>query len=419
MTTRRRQDDELGWGSKKLSDQARKNIRIFTSGAKIPLGPIGSAAMALVMAILASTFWAFGITWVFAGAFILIDTFHGVTDWLVQNANYVALLATAGLIWKRVSSPKQVAIPEGWEGMMSLFDGWLQRQLGKWIRLTPGTHWQFLSFQTIYPIIPSFEGYERKVEQVICRGVEDPKTKGTRRKKVIPVDGSVTLKPVEVVCDLRTIDGVVYVQAISRMGVDGVMNAIDQFIDNATRDGLSPLSYTQVERAEERDRCFEDAFWERHKDLVVELPDGDQVIPVPQTGMALTKIWIQEAIADDKTLLASRAKPSVAVAEGTALNAAHDNLLKQVRKQVDETGIQTATDPLAAALAQTGEVDMKGLMLATNMEATGKVATVVGAYMAGQSQQKGGGQGGSNKNRGRRRRKPGKKQTGGGGQQQR
>lgn len=419
MTTRRRQDDELGWGSKKLSDQARKNIQVFTSGAKIPLGPIGSAALALVTALLASAFWAFLTTWAVAGAFILMDTFHGATDWLIRNANYVALLATAGLIWKRVSSPKQVSIPEGWEGMMSLFDGWLQRQLGKWIRLTPGTHWQFLSFQTIYPIVPSFEGYVRRVEKVICRGVEDPKTKGARRKKIVPVDGSVLLESVEVVVDLRTIDGVVYVQAISRMGIDGVINAIDQFIDNATRDGMSPLSYTQVERAEERDRCFEEAFWERHKDLVIELPDGDQVIPVPKIGMAITKNLIQEAIANDKTLLASRAKPSVAVAEGTALNAAHDNLLKQVKRQMDETGIQTATDPLAAALAQTGEVDMKGFMISTNLEATGKVATIAGAVLAGQSQQKGGGQGGSNKSRGRRRRKPGKKQTGGGGQQQR
>lgn len=374
-------EDELGRGSAKLTERAKRNVqRFMKSMGKMSLGPLGSAMLALGFAFLSSFFYSFVAIVLITLVVWFVDLWHPLTDFLLKWYVVISMIVMVILAGLKLMNVRTRNVEEGQRAIMALFDGWLLGFFSRYIVLTPGEHLEFLSFANIYVFSPSYVGMVRKVESVTCKGVGG--TTGA-----IPL-GDGKGGPMEVVVDLRVIDGVELVQAKGMMGPEAVVSAVQQFIDNATRDGMAPAHYDKVEQAQLRDQEFVRNLYERHGKLLIQLPDNDWVLPIPGTGYAITKFWIQACLTNDKTLLDSRSKPSIVRAEATALKTAHRNLIEMIVDQKNKTGIDTAMDPLAASLALNNEVQTQAFMLTTNAATTRDVAAIGAAVLGGISKAK-------------------------------
>lgn len=361
------QQDGIGHGSKRLKDEQIARIK-DNEKPKYRLSPSGSLILNIVLGLLISLLYASVTVLAITISIDISNVSDQLSDFMWKWCLEAIFTVTAILLVERSSRKEVVVIEEGEDGYISFFKGWLLHYLMHHIRLTPGEHIRLVSFLTNYALQKDIRGFKFNVSGLACRGVKASKSSSN-------AIGTVDLQDLNCVAHLRVVDPLEMIERISSEagGIAKWEATIIAFLDNIVRDGVSPLTYDEGERAENRDTAVMKKIDQRHQGLRYEMTDGDIVWIIPGTGCAVSSLMVLTFLAKDEEFLKSRLKASIAVGENAALKIAHREILAMAVKQKGEE-IPTSGDPLVLAHAQTGEISLQGFLLGMNSKTADSVA---------------------------------------------
>lgn len=361
------QQDATGYGSARLKQEQHERIQ-DNEKPKYRLSPSGSLVLNIVLGLLISLLYASVAVLAITISTDISNVSNQLSDFMWKWCLEAIFTVTVILLVARSNRKDVVVVEEGEDGFISFFKGWLLRYFMRHIRLAPGEHTKLVSFLTCYALQKDIRGFKFKVSGLACRGV---KVSG----KANNTTGTVDLQDLDCVAHLRVVDPLEMIERISSEagGIAKWEATIIAFLDNIVRDGVSPMTYNEGERAENRDNAVMEQINERHPTLRYEMSDRDIVWIIPGTGCAVSSIMVQTFLAKDDGFLKSRLKPSIAVGENAALEIAHKGILAMAVKQAKE-GIPTSGDPLVLAHAQTGEISLQGFLLGLNSNTADNVA---------------------------------------------
>lgn len=342
-------NDELGEGSRQLENEVRARIKAFENPKWPVLGTFGSAFLTLFFGLISSILYPTVLFWGIGFGLMWLDFGQGVDDFLWEWTWYVVLGIGGTVFIIRAQRVESIMVEEGQKAFLSLFDGWLLRWLIGRLQIGQGEHLQFLSFGTIYALNQTIRAYPFSVGDLTCSGIGGVGTAPLGDGKGGDIEGNASL---------RLVDPLELIRRVGQEGVEGLETVVDEFLNNIVRDGLSPMHYDQVERADRRDRAIKSHIEAVHASRKVTLEDGDEVFLITGSGLAMTAMMIQKCLTNDTELLKSRSKASTAVGEAAALKKSHRALMQMAIDQSDRAGIETTMDPLRGAFAMNQEMDV-------------------------------------------------------------